>query len=245
MDLKDWINTIPVVTRHWFLGTLIVPLLGRLGLVSAQWMYLDWDLIVNKFHFWRPITALIFYPVTPQTGFHWLMMLYFLYNYSKNLESDTFSGRPADYLYCLLINWFVCVGLCLAFGVYFMLEPMVISVLYVWCMINKDTIVSFWFGMRFPARYLPWVLCIFNMVLRNGGLNELIGIVSGHAYYFFALQYPLEHGGIQLIQTPAFLYQLLPNNEGGVHSMNGPEFARGANARRGHAWGQGVQLGGQ
>ncbi|CAB3408215.1 unnamed protein product [Caenorhabditis bovis] len=243
-DLGDWLRTVPIITRHWFVISVILPLLGRFGFINPAWMFLEWNLVINKFQIWRPITALLFYPLSPQTGFNWLMMVYFLYTYSKSLESDIFSGRPADYLYMLLISWFVCAGMCMAIGVYFLLEPMVMCVLYVWCQMNKDTIVSFWFGMRFKAAYLPWVLCGFNAILRGGGLNELIGIFVGHVYYFLAFQYPGDHNGVRILETPEFMYQLLPNEEGGVHGFGGSEEARRNPPRpRGHVWGQGVRLG--
>ena len=34
-----------------------------------------------SFHVWRPVTCLFFYPLSPKTGFHFLINLYFLYNY--------------------------------------------------------------------------------------------------------------------------------------------------------------------
>ncbi|UMM13026.1 hypothetical protein L5515_001508 [Caenorhabditis briggsae] len=144
----------------------------------------------------------------------------------------------------LIFNWFFCVGLCMAMDIYFLLEPMVISVLYIWCQVNKDTIVSFWFGMRFPARYLPWVLWGFNAVLRGGGTNELIGIFVGHAYFFVALKYPDEYG-VDLISTPEFLHRLIPDEDGGIHGQDGD--IRGARQQpRGHQWpgGAGARLGG-
>lgn len=134
----------------------------------------------------------------------------------------------------------------MAAGVYFLLEPMVLSVLYVWCQLNKDTIVSFWFGTTFKAMYLPWILCAFNAVLRGGGMNELLGILVGHTYYFLAFDYPLQHGGTSFLRTPQFLYNYLPNEEGGVHGFG----AERVNQRRGgaaaggrHFWGQGRALG--
>ena len=41
----------------------------------------DANNILIRFHIWRPVTALFYYPLTPQTGFHFLINLYFLYNY--------------------------------------------------------------------------------------------------------------------------------------------------------------------
>lgn len=35
-----------------------------------------------------------------------------------------------------------------------LMDPLVLSVLYVWCQVNKDTIVQFWFGMQFKVRVL-------------------------------------------------------------------------------------------
>ena len=50
----------------------------------------DRKLIYQNFphQIWRPLTALFYYPITPQTGIHYLMNLYFLYNYSKQLETS-------------------------------------------------------------------------------------------------------------------------------------------------------------
>lgn len=36
-------------------------------------------------------------------GFHYLMMLYFLYSYAVRLEREEFAGKPADMAYMLLI----------------------------------------------------------------------------------------------------------------------------------------------
>ena len=42
---------------------------------------------------------------------------------------------------------------------------LVMAILYTWCYVNKDTIVSFYFGTSFPAMYLPWALLGFNILL--------------------------------------------------------------------------------
>lgn len=53
-------------------------------------------------------------------------------------------------------------------NIYLLMDPLILSVLYVWCQLNKETIVSFWFGTRFKAQFLPWVLLGFNMILGGG-----------------------------------------------------------------------------
>ena len=42
-----------------------------------------------------------------------------------------------------------------------LMDPLVLSVLYVWCQVNKDMIVQFWFGMQFkvPCTHLSEYMC--------------------------------------------------------------------------------------
>lgn len=133
------------------------------------------------------------------------------------------------------------------------MDPMVLSVLYVWCQLNKDTIVSFWFGTQFKAMYLPWVLLAFNMIISGGGVMELVGILVGHLYFFLMFKYPQELGGPNLLQTPSILKQWFPDQIGGVHGFGVPpqrpsnparDTAAGGGIFRGRSWGRGYVLGG-
>lgn len=89
-DIGDWYRSIPQISRWWFTGSVALPLLGKLGIFSPMTMILHYYMIVNKFQIWRPVTALFYYPVTPQTGFHYLINLYFLYSYSTRLETGVY-----------------------------------------------------------------------------------------------------------------------------------------------------------
>ncbi len=64
--------------------------------------------------------------------------------------------------------WKINVNLTFFYSLQYLMDPMVLSVLYIWCQLNKDTIVSFWFGTQFKAMYLPWVLMMFNMIIAGG-----------------------------------------------------------------------------
>ena len=85
-DVQDWFKSLPFFTRYWFGGTVLFTLLGRFGLLPASWLFLFWEPLWYKFQIWRPITAIFYYPLSPQTGFHFLINLYFMYNYSLRLE---------------------------------------------------------------------------------------------------------------------------------------------------------------
>ncbi|BHF76256.1 Derlin 1 [Sparganum proliferum] len=219
-DFSDVYYGIPRLTRYWLTGTVVLSLLGKLGLISLFWLILEWNKFFYDFQLWRPVTALLFYPVTPQTGFHFLINLYFLYTYSSRLETG--SGRPAEYAFLLLVNWITLTVIGFLMGFYLLFEPMVLSVMYVWCQMNREAVVQFWFGTQFKAIYFPWALVVFNIIIRGSALMELVGIFVGHVYYFFAHQYPQEFGGPQLLKTPAFLYRLLPSTRGIVSGFGIP-----------------------
>ncbi|KAF8561843.1 hypothetical protein P879_07440 [Paragonimus westermani] len=222
-EISDMFYSIPLITRYWFSGTILFSLLGRLGLIDPMRMVLLWS-DSYKFELWRPITALLFYPVNPSTGFHFLINLYFLYSYSSRLENGRFVmtsnvsqgpffGRTADYVFLTTFCWLLVVIVGYMAPFYFLLEPMVLTIIYIWSQMNRDMIVQFWFGMQFKAMYFPWVLVIFNLIVRGSVLMELTGIVVGHVYYFFTIQYPQAYGGQALLKTPDFLYRLFPNQQ--------------------------------
>lgn len=178
------------------------------------------------------IFSVFFYPLNPATGFHFMLNCYFLYNYSLRLETDHFKSSPGDYFFLLLFNWGCCVIVGLLFDlavsieiiakflfihwlllnisqifhfIQFLMDPMILSVLYIWCQLNKDVIVNFWFGTRFKAMYLPWVLLAFNLILSSGSTYSLVGILVGHLYYFLKIKYPQEIGGYSYLNTPSFM----------------------------------------
>ncbi|BFZ12902.1 hypothetical protein BsWGS_15941 [Bradybaena similaris] len=249
-DIGDWYRSIPQITKYWFTGSVVVPLIGRLGILNPLWFILNFDLFFYKFQIWRPITAALFYPISGPRGFHFLMNLYFLYSYSTRLETDTFAGSPADYAFMLLFNWICLVIIGFAADLPLLMDPLVLSVLYIWCQLNKDQIVSFWFGTRFKAMYLPWVLFAFNLIIGSGGMMELFGIVVGHLYFFLMFKYPQDFGGVQLLKVPNFLYRLFPRRQGGMSGFGqAPASRRPGDAGNNgglwgrHNWGQGQQLG--
>ena len=81
-DIQDWFKSLPFFTRYWFGGTVLFTLLGKFGILPPAWLVLLWEPLWHRFHIWRPVTAIFFYPLSPKTGFHFLINLYFMYNYS-------------------------------------------------------------------------------------------------------------------------------------------------------------------
>lgn len=211
-DIGQWYKNIPPITRTWFSASVVVPVAARLGLVRPQNLILLIDPIVSNFQIWRLLTAFLFYPM----GFNYLISLLFIYQYSSRLETSTFNGKPADYIFCLFFLW-VCNTIVGSFlSLYILMDAMILSVMYIWCQLNKEVITSFWFGMQFKAMYMPWVIMVFNWIISGSFIVQLCGIVVGHLYFFLVFKYPQDFGGPRLLETPSFLYRYFPNQQTGI-----------------------------
>ncbi|KAF6099096.1 derlin 1 [Phyllostomus discolor] len=106
------------------------------------------------------------------------------------------------------------------------------------------------FLYRFQACYLPWVILGFNYIIGGSVINELIGNLVGHLYFFLMFRYPMDLGGRNFLSTPQFLYRWLPSRRGGVSGFGVPPASvrRAADQNGGggrHHWGQGFRLGDQ
>ncbi|OAD56300.1 Translocon-associated protein subunit alpha [Eufriesea mexicana] len=131
---------------------------------------------------------------------------------------------------------------------HYLMDPMVLSILYVWCQLNKDALVNFLFGSQFKAIYLPWVLFAFNLIVSGGGTMELFGILVGHLYVFFKFKYPQELGGPELLNTPKILETYFPSQRGNIRRFGAAPVQRTQaqqtrNIFGGHNWGRGHVLG--
>lgn len=221
-DIGQWYKSIPKITRVWFTASIIVPLSARLGLVRPQTLVLFLNSVIKQFQIWRLFTAVLFYPM----GFNFLINLFFIYQYSSRLETSTFNGKPADYIFCLTFLWFcnVLVGSILSLPV--LMDAMILSAMYIWCQLNKETMMSFWFGMQFKAMYMPWVILLFNWILSGSFLVQLCGILVGHLYFFLVFKYPQDFGGARLLNTPSFLYRYFPDEQTGISGFGTAPIAR-------------------
>lgn len=92
--------------------------------------------------------------------------------------------------------------------------------------------------------YLPWVLFGINFIINQDGLEELVGILTGHLYFFLKFKYPQEFGGPNLLGTPSILEYYFPQRNSNVRGFgSAPPQANTANIPRGHSWGRGQVLG--
>lgn len=87
-----------------------------------------------------------------------------------------------------------------------MWENMSMVLIYLWAQKNRTTPVSFFFGIKFPAMYLPAVVAAFDFITDGNALGTLCGIVVGHFWFILSEVYGLRNPRIhRLLEAPQFL----------------------------------------
>jgi len=92
----------------------------------------------------------------------------------------------------------------------FMSHSLVIMMLYVWSRCNPHERLRLYGLFTIGAGYLSYVLLVLGMLMGMNPLNDLIGILVGHMYYFVNHVLVSEYPHMRpMIQSPLFLRRLL------------------------------------
>ncbi|POM72268.1 Der1-like family [Phytophthora palmivora] len=103
-SIEAWYYGLPYVTRFYLSVCFGSTLLSTLGFLNPQSLYLDFDLVWQRFQLWRLTTCFMY---LGSFSFPFLMQLMILTNYSSRLEEDPFpggGGPTADYAFMLFFG---------------------------------------------------------------------------------------------------------------------------------------------
>lgn len=204
-DPKIWWEQMPPVTKVLFGGSFGVTVAANFGILPMMSLVFDGYMIWHKFQIWRMVTCLFFFG---KLGFPFLMSMFWLYSYSLRLEQGHFEKRTADYVWACTFVWAVLLIIAWLASNMIIGQSFVMAIVYIWCSMNADQIVNFWFGMAFQAMYFPWVLLAMGILTGGSGIPDLIGIFAGHLYFFLKIKYPRDFGGKEFLNTPEFVHRL-------------------------------------
>lgn len=233
-DLKQWFFEIPVVTRFLFVASFAVSLGGVYGAVAASRLLLLWPNVIHRFELWRLLTNFFFHKV----GFPFLMLMMFLYNQSKSLEATEYEGRTSDYIFFLLFNAVLMFPISYLMNIATLGRSLIMSIIYMWSRKFPEVPMSFYFGIKFQGKYLPWVLCGFEMLLGGIPLNYFVGIFTAHVFYYLTEVMPRVSGKPSWLRTPGILYRIVPAE---YNTRIGIQYAQQRD-RAQHRWGEGRPL---
>lgn len=246
MSLEEQFNAIPKITRCYIVLAVATTACVSLGFLSPMQLYLDFGLIWNKFQIWRLFTCFIFFG---KFSMSFLFQLYILYKYSVSYEKNPFSstsgaiqGTSADYMWMMLLGGAVMCAIGYMFSLFFMGPALVFMVLYVWSRRNATQPISF-FGFGFKGIHLPWVMMAFSVLIGNSPIMDIVGVVTGHVYFFCLQVFPAKYGK-ELISTPQFLINFFEAGQYTHSYTPAGNQVRAPRPQGQHRWGQGNVLGG-
>lgn len=234
----------PPVTRSYICLSVLTTAAVALEIITPLKLYLNWVLVLEKAHIWRIFTNFLFFG---NFSLDFLFHMFFLYRYCKMLETNSFRGRTADFLYMLIFGGTLLVLLSPLTSIDFLGPSLTFMMVYVWGRRNSRQAVGFLGVLNFRAPYLPWVLLLFSFVLGSSPVMDLLGILAGHVYYYLADVYPVM-AGVVLLKTPRFLQIMVGNNDdydtplaNAAHVANNDD---NGGDQAGAGWGQGRMLDG-
>jgi hypothetical protein len=176
-SIEAWYYGLPYVTRFYLSVCFGSTLLSTLGLLNPQSLYLDFDLVWQRFQLWRLTTCFMF---LGSFSFPFLMQLMILTNYSSRLEEDPFpggGGPTADYAFMLFFGAAVLWVVAFFMGIPFLGTSLIFMIVYVWSRRNPTAPVAIWgtWGV-FKGMILVSegdVLCFYRRIPFRGAVPAL------------------------------------------------------------------------
>jgi len=191
------------LTRTYITMVGVVTLLGLvLGEELAQGLLaLDPIRVIYGLELWRPFTAACFLG-PPSIG--WLMNSYYLFQYGSDLERGF--GTSQHFLF-LLIQIGLLSVLSAFFGQPFFAQSVITSMLHVLSRAMPTHNVK-WLVFTVPYWTLPYGLMASDVLQAKdiaAALPHILGILSGHVYFFSKNVWPKLEGGEDWLVAPEFL----------------------------------------
>ncbi|KAI7902641.1 Derlin [Cokeromyces recurvatus] len=146
-EIVEWYKSIPPITKAIFTLSIVTTTVATFGLVSPSSLILYWPNVRNKLQLWRLVSCFFFNKLSLGFAFN----LYFLYRNSIQLENEVFQGQPADYVFFHLVTSGLQLVVSSIFGIYVLSDGLLLSIAYLWAQHNRETPVSFMFGIRFKV----------------------------------------------------------------------------------------------
>ncbi|XP_022776530.1 derlin-1-like isoform X2 [Durio zibethinus] len=178
-----------------------------LGLYDPWNIALSYQDVFKRFQVWRLITNFFFLgPFSPIFAFRLIMIA----RYGVLLERGPFDKRTADYVWMLI---FGALSLLVMAAIPFLWAPfmagsLVFMIVYVWSREFPNAQISIYGVVTLKGFYLPWALLALDLIFGASLMEDIIGMVAGHLYYFLTVLHPLA-GGKYLFKTPLWVHKLV------------------------------------
>jgi len=206
--VESMLKEIPPVTRFLCGSSLLIHFLIYIDVISQYDVFFNIGLIFSKYQVWRLFTNLFYFGEENIFVFFQMMMLY---RCSKRLEEHTFRNKTADYLYFLIVGIVLMIGYGSFAGFPTHSRSFLTMLLYLWSRYNQNVVLLVFGFVPMKAPYITWFFVLFDILVGKSIAADILGIVLGHAFYFFHDIYPKLplSNGKQFLKTPALFEKMV------------------------------------
>lgn len=218
-DFRSFFMDIPPVTRTLFVTMFMFTLFSGLGVIPSWLFILYWPIVIRKLQIWRMFFTFCH---LGRLGLAFLIRMYFLYTYSKQLEIGVFFGRPANYAWFLSVVSAIVLGLSAIVPSYVNGEAFLIAIIHLWGRHATSVTVTMYGFIQIPAKYLSLTLLALDLIITGGiSPSNIYGLLGGHLYYFLDSVYPAMPEGKQLIFVPLWFERFIDQVQAFLGSVTG------------------------
>lgn len=182
---QGWYKNLPPITRSILTITFFSTLLITFGMLNPWYILFDWEYIFRKAQIWRFLTSFFF--VGP-FSIGWIMSQWMFTSFSSKLErSGSVGSSSGSYLYFILIlmTGINIIGTAFDYptGRKIGGSSLIFGIIYYWSKKFPTSLVSIW-GFTLQAYQLPYALLFLDVLTGNSLIDDLIGLLAGHSYYY-------------------------------------------------------------
>ncbi|XAR66105.1 hypothetical protein NMG60_11012190 [Bertholletia excelsa] len=204
---QQYYRDLPPVSKTYGVICLMTTGAYHLGLLHIRTIALVYEDVLKRFQVWKLITNFFFLgPFSLTFAFRLLLIA----RHGVQLERGPFDKRTADYLWMYFFGAISLLVMSIIPVLWspFMGASMVFMLVYVWSREFPNARINVHGLFELKGFYLPWYMLAVDLVLGNPLKPDLLGMATGHLYYFLTVLYPLA-GGKYIFKTPLWVHKLV------------------------------------
>ncbi|XP_030488056.2 derlin-1.1-like isoform X1 [Cannabis sativa] len=203
----EYYNSLPPVSKFYGMACLMTTSALYLQLYNPWIIALDYTLVIKKFQVWRLVTNFFFLgPFSVPFAFDLIIIA----RYGVSLEKGTFDKRTADFVWMFIFGALSLLVMAIIpiLSSPFMGGSLVFMIVYVWSREYPNARINIYGLVSLKGFYLPWAMLTLDLLFGVPLMEDILGMVVGHLYYFLTVLYPLS-GGKYIFKTPIWVHKIV------------------------------------
>lgn len=206
---EEWYMSLPLITKIALTTFFATTVLVMLGVLDSGLLSLHWPMALNHLQVWRLFSSVIFFG---KFSFPFIFQMYFFSSFSTKLERNhVMTAGPGNYLFFLLFQILALDALSLVLawpiGLPSLGSSLTFAIIFYWSRLEPEVELTF-YSFKIKGYQFPFALMCFQLLMGGSIWGDLLGLASGHIFYFLKEVVKKEYG-MDILKTPVFLHRLM------------------------------------